>query len=131
MNLTMMFTIVFLFLIAVLLISVISSTRKESLKERELEIEWLEEQIEMKQNMLSKLTSQIESNTVNKKVNLPEITNEILDIYKDSNIKIPADIIEELSYMRLTNEKEIFDYIENQRYYWKLENTKKPYKKVK
>lgn len=53
----------------------------------------------------------------------------VLDIYERSNVRIPKDIIEELSYMNFDNEMDIFNYIENQRHYWKLENSKKPYKK--
>jgi len=109
----------------------IGNTRKESMKEREQEIEWLEEQIELRQHQLLNIEKELNNRKAGKSGTLSYVTEKVLDIYEKSNIQLSSDIIEELTYMRLTDEKEIFDYIENQRYYWKLENTKKPYKKVK
>lgn len=67
------------------------------------------------------------------KVNLPANIIPILDIYENSNIKLPVDVLEEVIRMskRLDSDKMVFDYIENQRLFWKHENSKKPYKKVK
>ena len=59
------------------------------------------------------------------------MVNEVLDVYDQSNIKIPVDILEDMVVIIFDSEKEVFNYIENQRYYWKLENSKKPYKGVK
>ena len=55
--------------------------------------------------------------------------NRVLDLYDQSNIRLPLDILEDLSALSFLSENEIFDFIENQRNYWKLENQKKPYKK--
>lgn len=70
-----------------------------------------------------------ENQRVDTSVSLSQIVIKVLDIYEESHIRIPADIIEDLSYMRFHDEKEVFTFIENQRNYWKLENTKKPYRK--
>lgn len=59
---------------------------------------------------------------------LTNIEIDVLDCYDKSNIKIPTEIIEDLHSRKLSSHKEIFDFIENQRYFWKLENTKKVYK---
>lgn len=93
------------------------------------EREILDKQLNEKMEQLSHLSRQVENQTIDKGMSLRMMEIRVLDIYEDSNIKIPTDIIEELHRMGLSNEKEIFDYIENQRYFWKLENSKKPYKK--
>lgn len=60
--------------------------------------------------------------------------NKVLDLYELSGIKIPLDIIEVLHDNNLIEElqlysfNDIYKFIENQRQYWKLENSKKPYK---
>lgn len=51
---------------------------------------------------------------------------EALDVYERSGIKLPLDIIEELTFVDFLKTKEdVMDYIENQRSNWKLENSKK------
>ena len=100
-----------------------------------IDIEWHENYIEdlnkeiiSKSKQLSLLDKQIEDRTIDKSVSLTKIEISVLDVYDKSGIRIPSDIIEDLSYMRLDNEKAIMDYIENQRTFWRLENTKKPFK---
>lgn len=94
-------------------------------------IEQLNQEIISKSKQLTTLSQQIEDRTIDKNVSLTKLEISVLDIYDASGIRIPSDIIEDLSYMRLDNEKAIMEYIENQRYFWKLENTKKPFKEVK
>ena len=74
-------------------------------------------------------TEKIEARII-KETSFPIHINAVLDIYDDANIKLPLDIIEDLDYMNLETAKEAYDYIENQRLHWKLENTKKPHRKV-
>lgn len=90
--------------------------------------EQLQNEIDSKQKALSLLNLQIESNKIDNNVKLTAAQISVLNIYEDSHIRIPADILEDLSSRKFSSEKEIFSYIENQRYFWKLENTKKPYK---
>lgn len=90
-------------------------------QERLAELTYL---IQQKENELNELSS-------NKSINRFTITqNKVLDLYEQSNIRLPLDILEDLSTQNLKTEKEIFDFIENQRNHWKLENQKKPYKKT-
>lgn len=70
-----------------------------------------------------------EMNSRNTLSGLTQLEERVLDIYVQSNIKIPFEIMEELRYLNLDSEDEIFNYIENQRLHWKLENSKKPYRK--
>lgn len=70
-----------------------------------------------------------EMNTPNELTGLTATEENVLDIYEQSNIKIPLEILEELRYLQLDDEEEIFMYIENQRLHWKLENSKKPYRR--
>lgn len=80
--------------------------------------------IQQKENELNELSS-------NKSINCFTITqNKVLDLYEQSNIRLPLDILEDLATQNLKTENEIFDFIENQRNHWKLENQKKPYKKT-
>lgn len=67
-------------------------------------------------------------NDSKKELSLNIIT--VLKIYEVSGIKLPFDIIEELEYLNIDSKTEIYSFIENQRQHWKLENTKKPYKKL-
>lgn len=100
-------------------------------KELEELNEFLTFTIDKKKEQLTKLDETLERKTLDRQTGLTNATIKILDIYKDSGIRIPADILEELYYMRFTEEKDIFDYIENQRHFWTLENRKKPYRKVR
>jgi len=118
-------------LLFIYLFSIINKDRETDLEELELEEEELEDSINAKTIQLTELNQGIEKQSINKDVSLSNIKVKILDIYEESHIQIPVDIVEELSNINLYEEKEIFDYIENQRNYWKLENQKKPFRKVK
>lgn len=90
-------------------------------QERLAELTYL---IQQKENELNELSS-------NKPINrFTQSQNRVLDLYEQSNIRLPLDILEDLVTQNLKTEKEIFDFIENQRLHWKLENQKKPYKKT-
>lgn len=119
------------FLTILFIVSAIRNTRKESAREREEYLEELDKTIAFKMTQLNELTEQLETRRMDNKVSLPKAVNEVLDIYEESNIRIPADIIEDAAIMEFDDRKEIFDYIENQRHYWKMENSKKPYRRVK
>lgn len=66
---------------------------------------------------------------IDKSTGLTTLETTVLDTYENSNIKIPVEIIEDLRYMKLKSEDEIFSFIENQRNHWKLENNKKLFRK--
>lgn len=67
---------------------------------------------------------------IDKATGLTTLETTVLDTYENSNIKIPVEIIEDLRYMKLKSEDEIFSFIENQRNHWKLENNKKLFRKT-
>ena len=52
----------------------------------------------------------------------------VIDLYYKINIRLPYDILEELTFYNSKDKKEIFQFIELQRNHWKLENSKKMYK---
>lgn len=93
------------------------------------ESEKLDAEIAVKEKLLLGLTQHIDDRTLDRSTSLTKIQIEVLDIYQDSNIRIPADIIEDLSFSRIYDYQDIIAYIENQRNYWKLENSKKPFKR--
>ena len=119
-------------LIAILLfITLVAYLEKKTKKnyQRHNEIlDGLEEQIALKKHQLETLTEQFNTQNTDRKTNLTITQTQVLDNYEKSNIRIPIEIIEDLEYNRITDKKEIEKFIENQRYYWKLENTKKPFK---
>lgn len=80
--------------------------------------------IQQKENEINELPN---NNSIN---HFTQTQNKVLDLYEQSNIRIPLDILEDLSTLSFQSEKETFEFIENQRNYWKLENQKKPYKKT-
>lgn len=80
------------------------------------------EQLEIYRNSI------IEDIEAKKANTFPTIVLNVLDTYERSNIRIPADILEELARNGFTTETEVTDFIENQRHHWKLENSKKVYK---
>lgn len=120
--------ILIIFLLSILFIAIVAKRHERRTEEIEEYIVELDDKIHFKEQYIAKLNNQIHSRTIDKNVQLSNAEITILNIYEQSHIRIPADIIEELSFMKLTTEKEILDYIENQRNYWKLENTKRAYK---
>lgn len=101
-----------------------SDRRKEAIM-LEKEIELLRQERDTIRGEIKEALEQLENTRVDKKTMLPHAVNSVLNRYDRSNIRIPSDIIEDLSYINFRDEKAIFDYIETQRHHWKLENTKK------
>jgi hypothetical protein len=93
------------------------------------ELEKLEEEIIRKKHLIHTLDQHIENQTIDRTVMLTKSEIAVLDLYDKSNIKIPIDIVEDLSTMKLDSETDIYNFIEIQRRYWKLENTKKVFRK--
>jgi hypothetical protein len=89
----------------------------------------LTQKINDKKKHLSELEEELKNNRAMQPTKLSKEENEILDIYENAGIRIPVDILEDLQNMKLTNTKDIFNFIEIQRRYWKLENMKKPFRK--
>jgi hypothetical protein len=108
-----------------MILFVTSKTKKADYKESYR----LGAEIQSKQKELQGLTQHVEDRTLDRSTSLTKVQIEVLDIYQESNIRIPVDIIEDLAYSRIYDYQEIIAYIENQRNYWKLENTKKPFKR--
>lgn len=98
-------------------------------KKRYKRLQLIEEQIEQKTILLSEITNQINEQTFERSTAYTKSEINALKIYEKSNIQIPVDILDEMKHQNLKDENEIIDFIENQRYYWKLENTKKPFKR--
>ena len=119
-----------LFLLIVFIVAMRGIDEAEKVKEQREELNILESKIIGKQAKLNSLEQAIQNKSIDRTSNLSTVVNEVLNIYDQSNIKIPLDIIEELHYMNLTTDKQVFDYIENQRNHWKLENNKKTYRRL-
>lgn len=110
------------FLLGVYLITTLKTMIKENNDDLIEQREHLEQEIE-------RMTKIIETKSIDKSVSLSKAVTRTLDIYDQSHIRIPVDIIEDLSYIDFENEQEIFAFIEIQRNYWKLENSKKVFRR--
>ena len=125
--------LVLIFILSVVIVSVIVIKKPKPSKEVETlgdEIERLNAVLDAKYRELIELNKQIEMHQVDTNVSLTKNEVKALDIYEQSGIRIPSDIIEDMSAMRLNSVNEMVDYIEIQRSYWKLENTKKAFRRV-
>lgn len=91
----------------------------------------LQNEVNLLAHKLHDLKNQETELSSHKTSRLRVIEEKVIQNYDKSNIRIPLDIIEDLSYMKLDNEKDIENFIEVQRNYWKLENSKKVFKKGK
>jgi len=118
------------FLLIVFIFAMRGTSEADNIKEVKKEMNLLESKLIAKRTELHSLEQAIQNKTIDRKSNLSNIVNQVLDIYEQSNIKIPIDIIEELQFINLIDDKQVFDYIENQRNHWKLENNKKPYRRL-
>lgn len=116
--------LLFFIVVVVTLLAPKRNRLSQQIRESEERLTELSYLIQQKENELNELPN-------NKSINRFTITqNKVLDLYEQSNIRLPLDILEDLATQNLKTEKEIFDFIENQRIHWKLENQKKPYKKT-
>ena len=88
--------------------------------EKEKEIQKLEER-------LREIQDNINVETSVSRGELTAIQSKALDMFESQLIHIPVDIIEDLIHSRLNTLDECIDFINAQRYQWKLENSKKLY----
>lgn len=119
-----------LFLLIVFISAMRGTSEANEIKEQKEQLNLLDSKLTAKRTELLSLEQQLQNRSIDRGSNLSNVVNEVLDIYEQSNIKIPIDIIEELQFMNLTDNKQVFDYIENQRNYWTLENRKKPFRRL-
>lgn len=91
---------------------------QQEINAKRTELAALDQQILVKKEELKAL--QVDSRTMTS-----EAVNNVLNKYDYMNIRVPKDIIEDVTYYGFTDEKQIFEYIESQRQHWKLENNKK------
>lgn len=123
-------TIIFILMGIVLIGSLVitaSLSKENKADQREIEktiIALTQEKLAL-ENEINERKQQLQALQIDKHTELPHVVNSVLDKYERSNIRIPKDILEDITYLGLFDESEIFSYIENQRHHWKLENSKK------
>lgn len=113
--------IITLFLLYLILTKLIKS--EETVEETYLNE--LDHDIEHAEKYLESLKKQIATTELVKETNLTTLENAVVDMYEQSNIKLPLEIIEDTHHMKLTSKDDIISYIETQRDLWKKENSKK------
>ena len=101
--------------------------------EEQLENDILEKEVEIQK--LEERLREIQDN-INVEISvshgeLTAIQSKALDMFESQLIRIPVDIIEDLIHSRLNTLDECIDFINVQRYQWKLENGKKLYSRSK
>ena len=118
-------TLILIFIILIIflfLIFTITPSKRKKLKE----IELLQQEIDYFNNDIASLKQAHSTiKQFDNKTSFTQTTNKALDLYEQSNIRLPSDILEELSINHFYSLDETIDFIENQRSHWKLENTKK------
>lgn len=112
------------FIVIIMIVANISKTNKK-------EVDRVNEVLQQKYQELEHINEEIKNKTVDHTYSLSRNALQVLDIYEQSGIKIPLDILEEVSQSIGFTQKEIYDFIESQRQNWKLENSKKTIRKVK
>ena len=93
--------------------------------ELENDIEKLEEK---KQSLISQIKTLEETKVMLADINRGEISeeqNEVLNEYEELHIVLPVDIIEDLTYNKVTGKANIRKFIETKRKEWKQELSKK------
>ena len=74
---------------------------------------------------VNQINTELQQNAVNPSTNLPEKLDKALDEYDQLGIRIPADIIEDLSTQQFNSVDHAIKRIELHRNNWKVENSKK------
>lgn len=92
-------------------------------------VELIQKKIDEKLTELNAIQLRIDGLTFNHQQQLTNAEIKALEIYDKSNIRIPTDIIEDLHHQKLHDIEDILSFVETQRHYWRLENTKKPFKR--
>ena len=98
-------------------------------REKETELKNLQKLIDQKTIELFNLRDRVENNKIDNTFNMTYLELEVLEIYENSNIRLPVEILEDLHLQKLEDYADIFKFIESQRKYWKLENSKVPFRK--
>jgi|SRR5690625_2565745 len=92
----------------------------------------LQQENERLKNKREQLQNEVHSlENINPTFKMQQVVINVLDIYDDSNIQLPRDIMEQLTLRTFHSEKEVYDFIENQRQNLKTESMKKTIKKVR
>lgn len=125
---TIFFSIIIALLIIILIFTGLNQSRRNEAAELEDYLDALHAEANALQQQINQMNQIAGDRQINNAVNLTNQEIQVLDQYERSGIKLPVDVIEQLHYMRLHNDKDMMDFIENQRKFWKLENSKPVYK---
>lgn len=130
-TLTLCFILIICIPLSIMFFYVLNKRKDEKFNTELEEYEKLLDMIDDAEHRLENISDKILSKEINTTVNLTQNAIDVLNIYEQSHIRIPADIIEDLAEKNghSLSKEDIFNFIENQRQYWKLENTKKVYEK--
>lgn len=90
----------------------------DEIKQATTKLQYLEELIVHEEKRLLRLTQQ----------ELEPQLEAALDMYEQSNIRVPRDIIEDAAALHFPSIKHALQFIETQRQAWRQENMKKVYK---
>lgn len=121
----------FIVLVSLLMIAFLSNENARVKANFNKELNELEEQKKLLQYQIKEARTTLNNLTVAKETQLSNVVNDVLNVYDQVSIRIPKDIIEDLTYLDLKDHDEVQDFIENQRQHWKLENSKKLMKRGK
>lgn len=124
-----MFTVYITLLFFIIAVLYLTPKRNKTILTQQKELTQLENTIELKQKELSHLENKLD--TIKSPFSYNTHVTNALNLYQNSFIKLPVDILEELSFFNdsFTSTIDVVTFIENQRNNWKIENTKRLLKK--
>ena len=124
-----MFATYITLLFFIIVVLYLTPKRNKTILTQQKELTQLENTIQLKQKELSHLENKLD--TIKSPFSYSSQVTNALNLYQNSFIKLPADILEELSFFNdsFTSTTDVVTFIENQRNNWKIENTKRLLKK--
>ena len=124
-----MFTIYIALLFFIIVVLYLTPKHNKTTTNQQKELFKLEKIIQLKQKELSHLENKLD--TIKSPFSYSTHVTNALNLYQNSFIKLPVDILEELSFFNdsFTSTTDVVTFIENQRNNWKIENTKRLLKK--
>ena len=112
-------------LLLLISIKAFNNHRMNDIKADEEYLHYLDTEISKAENELNELKQVIINNHMNKDMRLTPMMMEVLDIYDDHAIKLPIDILEEVSRLYADDKTTLLEMVEVRRQNWKAECQKK------
>ena|SRR6185312_4179348 len=122
---TILIGVLIIGLLLLISIKAFNNHRMNDIKADEEYLHYLDTEISKAERELNELKQVIINNHMNKDMRLTPMMMEVLDIYDDHAIKLPIDILEEVSRLYADDKTTLLEMVEVRRQHWKAECQKK------